>query len=191
VQTAVEAALEVLQGLGATLHEVEWPSVKLSNSATWTIILAEASAYHRPWFRTRPEDYSEQVRNDLTLGERVAASDYIQAQRARTVLTQEVAEVLSEVDALVTSMLANTAPEIGQTHIEIGGKVKEINPVFIRLADPFNLTGLPAISVPCGFGQDGLPIGLQIAAATEGTVLQLAHAYEQATDWHTRRPPLA
>jgi aspartyl-tRNA(Asn)/glutamyl-tRNA(Gln) amidotransferase subunit A len=190
VEAAVEQALEVLRGLGATLVDVEWPAVKLSNSATWTIILAEASAYHRPWFRERPQDYSEETRADLELGARVSASDYIQAQRARTVLKQQVNEVLTQVDALVTPMLAITAPKIGQTTIEVGGKVKEINPVFIRLADPFNLTGLPAISVPCGFSTDGLPIGLQVAAATEDTVLQVAQAYESATDWHTRRPPL-
>jgi aspartyl-tRNA(Asn)/glutamyl-tRNA(Gln) amidotransferase subunit A len=190
VEAAVEAGLEVLRGLGATLVEIEWPAVKLSNSATWTIILAEASAYHRPWFRRRPEAYSAETRHNLELGEQVAASDYIQAQRARTVLKQQVNEVLAQVDALLTPMLAITAPKIGQTTIEVGGKVKEINPVFIRLADPFNLTGLPAISVPCGFGQDGLPIGLQIAAGTDAMVLQVAHAYECATDWHTRRPPL-
>ena len=190
VEAAVEQALEVLRGLGATLLDVEWPAVKLSNSATWTIILAEASAYHRPWFRTRPEAYSAETRHNLELGEQVAASDYIQAQRARTVLKQQVKEVLAQVDALVTPMLAITAPKIGQTTIEVAGKVKEINPVFIRLADPFNLTGLPAISIPCGFGQDGLPIGLQIAAATEQAVLGVAQAYESATDWHTRRPSL-
>jgi aspartyl-tRNA(Asn)/glutamyl-tRNA(Gln) amidotransferase subunit A len=190
VEAAVEQALNVLRGLGATLMDVEWPAVKLSNSATWTIILAEASAYHRPWFRERPQDYSDEIRGNLELGERVAASDYIQAQRARTILKQQIREVLTRVDALVTPMLAITAPKIGQATIEIGGKIKEINPVFIRLADPFNLTGLPAISVPCGFSTDRLPIGLQIAAATEATVLQVAQAYESATDWHTRRPPL-
>jgi aspartyl-tRNA(Asn)/glutamyl-tRNA(Gln) amidotransferase subunit A len=190
VEAAVEQALDVLNGLGATLVDVEWPAVKLSNSATWTIILAEASAYHRPWLRERPQDYSDATRADLELGERVAATDYIQAQRARTVLKQQVEAVLAQVDALVTPMLAITAPKIGQTTVEVGGKVKEINPVFIRLADPFNLTGQPAISVPCGFSTDGLPIGLQIAAATEDAVLQVAQAYESATDWHTRRPPL-
>jgi aspartyl-tRNA(Asn)/glutamyl-tRNA(Gln) amidotransferase subunit A len=190
VEAAVEAALDTLRGLGATLVEVAWPSVALSNSATWTIILAEASAYHRPWFRERPQDYSDSTRADLELGERVAASDYIQAQRTRTVLKHELDDILAGVDALVTPMLAITPPRIGQTSVEVGGKVKEVNPVFIRLADPFNLTGLPAISVPCGFGRDGLPIGLQIAATTESAVLQIAQAYESATDWHTRRPPL-
>jgi aspartyl-tRNA(Asn)/glutamyl-tRNA(Gln) amidotransferase subunit A len=192
VAAAVDAALTTLSDLGAVLVDTEWPGVDVSNSATWTIILAEASAYHRPWFRTRPEDYAAETRHNLELGEFVPASDYIQAQRVRTVLQASVRELLHSVDALVTPSLAITAPRIGQTTVEVGGKVKEINPVFIRLADPFNLTGLPAISVPCGFGADGLPIGLQIAAApfAEDTVLRVAAAYEASTTWHTRRPAL-
>jgi aspartyl-tRNA(Asn)/glutamyl-tRNA(Gln) amidotransferase subunit A len=192
VEAALEGALVALRELGAVLVDVEWPGVEVSNSATWTIILAEASAYHRPWFRTRPEAYSAETRANLELGEFLPAGDYVQAQRVRSVLKASVREVLQRVDALVTPSLAITPPRIGQTAVEVGGKVKAINPVFIRLADPFNLTGLPAISVPCGFGTDGLPIGLQIAAApfAEDTVLRIAAAYEAATDWHVRRPTL-
>jgi aspartyl-tRNA(Asn)/glutamyl-tRNA(Gln) amidotransferase subunit A len=192
VEVAVENALDVLRAQRATLQEVDWPDVHLSNSATWTIILAESSAYHRPWFRSRPNDYSAQTRANLELAEFMPAADYVQAQRVRSVLQQQVGDLLQGVDALVTPALAITAPRIGQTTVEVGGKVKEINPVFIRLADAFNLTGLPAISVPCGFGVDGLPIGLQIAAApfAESMVVRIARAFEAATDWHTRRPPL-
>ena len=192
VETAVNQALDVLRSLDAELVDVDWPGVELSNSVTWTIIMGEASAYHRAWFRERPDDYSAETRANLELAMTLPAADYVQAQRARAVLQQRVAEVLSGVDALVTPALAITAPRIGQTRVNVGGKVKEINPVFIRLADPFNVTGLPAISVPCGFGLDGLPIGLQIAAApfAEEVVLRVANAYEQATDWHRRRPLL-
>ena len=192
VEAAVEDALSVLRELGAELVDVDWPGVELSNSVTWTIVMGEAGAYHRAWFRERPDDYSAETRANLELAMTLPAADYVQAQRARTVLQQRVADVLSGVDALVTPALAITAPRIGQTTVNVGGKLKEINPVFIRLADPFNVTGLPAISVPCGFGVDGLPIGLQIAAApfTEDKVLRVAHAYEQATEWHTKRPVL-
>jgi aspartyl-tRNA(Asn)/glutamyl-tRNA(Gln) amidotransferase subunit A len=192
VEAAVENALEILRALGADVCDVDWPDVHLSNSATWTIILAEASAYHRRWFRSRPHDYSAETRAHLQLAESLPAADYVQAQRARSVLQRQVGELLNEVDALVTPTLAITPPRIGQTTVEVGGKVKEINPVFIRLADPFNLTGLPAISVPCGFGENGLPIGLQVAAPphAESTVLRIARAYESATEWHTRRPAL-
>jgi len=107
-------------------------------------------------------------------------------------LQRQVAEVMSGVDALVTPSLQITAPRIGQTTVEIGGKVKDINPVFIRLTDPFNVTGQPAISLPCGFGDDGLPIGLQVAGPPSGEeiVLRIAAAYESATPWHLQRPRL-
>jgi aspartyl-tRNA(Asn)/glutamyl-tRNA(Gln) amidotransferase subunit A len=192
VEAAVEDALRTLRELGAVVTDVDWPGVDVSNSATWTIILAEASAYHRPWFRTRPEAYSDETRANLELGEFLPAGDYVQAQRVRRVMQAQVRALLRDLDALVTPALAITSPRIGQTTVEVGGKVKEINPVFIRLADPFNLTGLPAISVPCGFGTSGLPIGLQIAAApfAEQTVLRIAAAYEAHTDWHARRPVL-
>ena len=192
VSQALERALQTLRDLGAELVEVTWPGVWLSNSITWTIILAEASAYHREWFRDRPQAYSEETRHNLLIGARLSAADYVQAQRARRVLQQQAAEVMSRIDALVTPSLQITAPRIGQTTVEVGGKVKDINPVFIRLTDPFNVTGQPAISVPCGFGTDGLPIGLQIAGppAGEEMVLRVAAAYEAATPWHLRRPPL-
>jgi aspartyl-tRNA(Asn)/glutamyl-tRNA(Gln) amidotransferase subunit A len=192
VATATERALDLLRELGAVLVDIEWPDVALSNSVTWTIILAEASSYHRPWLRTRAEDYSADTRADLKLGERVTATDYLQAQRVRSILQQQVLSVLSEVDALVTPMLAMSPPKIGQTTVDIGGKTRQVNPVFIRMADPFNVSGLPAISVPCGFDRQGLPIGLQIAAApfAESTVLRVARAYEAHTEWHLARPPL-
>jgi aspartyl-tRNA(Asn)/glutamyl-tRNA(Gln) amidotransferase subunit A len=190
VEAAIDHALEVLRDLGAELVEVEWPGVELSNSVTWTIVMAEASAYHRQWFRDRPAEYSAETRAHLELAETLPAADYVQAQRARSVLRHNVQAVLGGVDALVTPALAITSPRVGQTTVTLGGKMKEINPVFIRLADPFNVTGLPAISVPCGFGTDGLPIGLQVAAApfAELMVLRVARAYEQATVWHTKRP---
>jgi aspartyl-tRNA(Asn)/glutamyl-tRNA(Gln) amidotransferase subunit A len=192
VGAAVEHALETLHDLGAQLVDVVWPDVHLSNSITWTIVLAEASAYHRAWFRSRPEAYSEETRRNLMLGEQLPAADYVQAQRARTVLQRQATDVLAGIDALVTPTLQITAPRIAQTTVEVGGKLREINPVFIRLCDPFNVTGQPAISVPCGFDANGLPIGLHIAGApfAEDTVLRVAAAYESATDWHLQRPPL-
>jgi aspartyl-tRNA(Asn)/glutamyl-tRNA(Gln) amidotransferase subunit A len=193
VAAAVERALDSLREMGATLVDVAWPDVDRSNSITWTIILGEASAYHRSWLQTRPEAYSEETRQNLRIGERLTAAEYVQAQRARSVVQRRAAEVMTGVDALVTPSLQITAPRIGQASVELGGKVKDINPVFIRLSDPFNVTGQPAISVPCGFGDNGLPIGLQIAGRPfdEEMVLRVASAFESATPWHLQRPALA
>lgn len=192
VEAAVRTALEVLRDLGASLRDVDWPTARYSNSATWSIILAEARAYHLPWIRSRPHDYGPDVRTNLEQAEFLPAASYVQAQRIRSVMLREIEALLGQVDVLVTPMLAISPPRIGQATVEVGGKVKQVNPVFIRLADPFNLTGLPAISVPCGFSSDGLPIGLQIAARpfAEQTALRVAQAYEASTGWHLRRPPL-
>ena len=124
----------------------------------------------------------------------IPASLYHRAQRARQLLRKRLIETLEEFDVLVGPVVSTPAPEI-----------KEVQRVFVSEADvrqrifgarslttPFNLAGLPAISIPCGFSEDGLPIGLQIAgrAFDEATVLGVSAAYEGATDWHTRRPPI-
>jgi aspartyl-tRNA(Asn)/glutamyl-tRNA(Gln) amidotransferase subunit A len=192
VEAAVRRAIAALEGLGATVQAVELPSARYSNSATWTIILAEASSYHRAWLRTRGAEYGADVRANLQQGEFLPATDYLQAQRVRTVMRREVRAALERVDALVAPMLAIVSPKIGQETVRVGGKERPINPVFIRLAAPFNLTGLPALAVPCGFSRAGLPIGLQLAGRPfdEATVLRLGYAYEQSTDWHRASPPL-
>ena len=121
------------------------------------------------------------------------AANYVQAQRARSAMRREVDTLLEGADALVTPALAITPPRIDETTAEVGGKIKQINPVLIPRTDPFNLTGSPAIAVPCGFGRDGRPTGLQVVgrAFEEQLVLRIARAYEATTDWHLRRPPLA
>src|SRR5205823_9722317 len=110
VLAAIEGALEVLRDLGGILVDVDWPAVHLSNSATWTIILAEASAFHRAWFRAHPEQYSPETRANLELGELLPAADYVQAQRARAVLQRQARDIYARVDAVVTPMLAITPP---------------------------------------------------------------------------------
>lgn len=192
VGTTVRDALNVLTKCGAELVEVEWNSVKHSNSITWTIILAEAAAYHRRWQSIEGDSYEVSTRANLEQGCFLPATAYVQAQRARTVLVDDANRVLKDVDALITPTLPITAPEIGQETVELGGKTREINPVFIRLTNPFNVTGFPAISVPCGFGNDGLPIGLQIATgrSDESTLLHVAGVYEKATDWCRNRQNL-
>src|SRR5690606_26629627 len=103
-----------------------------------------------------------------------------------------MAAVLSEVDVLVTPTLPMTATAIGQEMITIRGVEQTVFAALLRNTEPFDLTGLPALVVPCGFSAEGLPFSMQIAgrAYDEATVLRVGHAYQQATDWHTRRPQL-
>jgi aspartyl-tRNA(Asn)/glutamyl-tRNA(Gln) amidotransferase subunit A len=193
VETAVRQATDVLTGLGASLHTVSWPALRYVTLAALIIVLVEASAYHDVWIRTRPQDYAPDIALRLKWGLLLPASAYVKAQRLRALLCREAAQLWRQVDVLVTPATMLAAPLPGQTHVRIGERQMSTREAILRLMRPFNLTGLPAISIPCGFSATGLPIGLQIAGKPfdEATVLRVAHAYERQTHWHRRQPPIA
>jgi len=167
--------------------EVEIPSLQQA-SAIWLAVAGpEAAAFHRRNLEERPEDFSEQVRVRLQLGLRLRAVDYLDGLDRQRQLRAEVEEQYTKIDVLATPATAFTASRIED---ELSDSARGVH--LHRFTCPFNLTGQPAISLPCGFDSQGLPIGLQIVGRPfdEETVLRVAHAYEQATDWHTRRPPL-
>ncbi len=181
----VEAVLPVLEGLGAIIEEIELPHVEDAFKGGTLTIVTEGATYHTDHLRTRPEAFSPQCRADLELGHLYKATDYLQAQRLRRHLMTELAEIMAPLDALIMP----TAP-ITSTPIE--GNPPN-HPVYrVRNTIPFNFFGLPAISIPCGFSSENLPIGLQIVgkAFDEAGILQIAQAYEQATDWGVQRPAL-
>ncbi len=185
VALAIEVALPVLESLGAEVLEVELPDIEDAFKAGTLTIVVEGATYHAARLRERPEGFSPQCRADLELGHFYKATDYLQAQRLRRHLMTEVAKVMAPLDALIMP----TSP-ITATPIE-GNPAN--HPVYrVRNTIPFNFLSLPAISLPCGFSVQGLPIGLQIVgkAFDEAGVLQIAHAYEQATDWHRQHPDL-
>jgi aspartyl-tRNA(Asn)/glutamyl-tRNA(Gln) amidotransferase subunit A len=186
VMAGVEATLPVFESLGAIIEEIELPHIEDAFKAGTLTILSEGATYHADHLTSRPEAFSPQCRSDFSLGRLYKATDYIQAQRLRRHLMEEVAKIMAPVDALVmpTSPITATPAE---------GNPPD-HPVYrVRNTIPFNFLSLPAISIPCGFSNDGLPIGLQIVgkAFDEAGILQIAHAYEEATDWDARRPPLS
>ncbi|HLY67929.1 MAG TPA: amidase, partial [Chloroflexota bacterium] len=185
VLQAFEAALGVLKSLGAQVIDVDGTAFAEARAANTIILIAEAYAYHEANLKSRPQDYGA-VRDRFREGSLISAADYIQAQRARTAISQQVGEILREVDAIVTPAGARVAASYADYDPETSFRTPSFTNVY-------NLTGLPAISVPSGFSSAKLPIGLQIAgrAFDETTVLRLAHTYEQATDWHTQAPLLA
>jgi aspartyl-tRNA(Asn)/glutamyl-tRNA(Gln) amidotransferase subunit A len=193
VEGAIRQAIEVLRRLGASLHDVSWPALRYVTLAALIIVLVEASAFHDTWIRTRPKDYSPDIALRLKWGLLLPASAYLKAQRLRTLLCREVAQLWRQVDVLITPATMLAAPHPRETHVRIGDRQMSTREAILRLMRPFNLTGLPAISIPCAFTSTGLPIGLQIAGKPfdEATVLRVAHAYEQQTDWHRRQPPRA
>lgn len=203
VRDAVEQALRVLEGLGAVRVEVAIPHVELSAAVGIGILVPEASALHQSWLRQRASDYDQGTRTMLEVGELLLATHYLRALRARTLIKESFRKVFTEhrLDALVTPTEPTAATKIDQRTVTFEDVGEEaFFSVFVRETIPFNLAGLPALSVPCGFsppsgGVDigpNLPIGLHIAGRPfdESTVLRIGFAYQSATDWHRRRPPL-
>ena len=185
VVSVVERGLEVLQELGANLEEVTIPSLEYVRAANMVIMLSEGYAFHAKNLKARAQDYGKVVRDRLRMGGLFSAGDYIQAQRARQVAKKEFAEVLRRVDVLVTPTMtqpATTFESFDPTSIFRGRS----------FAAPFNLTGLPAMSVPAGFTGDGLPVGMQVVGKPfdEPTVFRVAYTYQQYARWFERRPPI-
>jgi aspartyl-tRNA(Asn)/glutamyl-tRNA(Gln) amidotransferase subunit A len=189
----VEAAVKALEGLGASVQDVNLELPKHAAAASYAVISPEAYAYHEGWIKTRPRDYGADVRQRLLVGAFVSGADYLKGQRVRALIRDEVDRALGKLDVLVCATTPMPAPAVGQNEVAIGAETQPVRPNLIRFTRPFNLTGHPAASVPCGFTAAGLPVGLQIIGRPfdEATVLRAADAYQRVTDWHTRRPPAA
>ena len=158
---------------------------------SFEIVVAEAVAYHWKWLKKRGKDYGEDVRSRIEGGFGQLSRTYLEAQQRRQLYTESFEQVLESVDVLVAPTLPVVAPRIGETEVREDRAVEDVRAALLRLTRPGNLTGLPALSIPCGFSMDGLPIGLQLIGRRfgEGTILRVAYAYEQATPWHRMFPP--
>jgi aspartyl-tRNA(Asn)/glutamyl-tRNA(Gln) amidotransferase subunit A len=187
IAKAVAAAVEVLRKLTATVGEAMLPSASAPFDEIYNIVRGvEAYAYHSKWIAESPEKYQASTRQRIIQNSAdVKALTYVQTRREVDLLRREVKKVFASVDLLITPTVPGPPVPIAEG--------AEGTAVSIRNTSPFDVLGMPAISVPCGFTTSGLPIGLQIAGApfAESTVLALAHSYEQATEWHRRIPPLA
>ncbi len=211
VREAVTAAIEVLRSLGAQIRAVSLPYTEYALPAYYILAPAEASSNlarydgvrygHRTeratnhvdlFEKTREEGFGAEVKQRIMIGTYALSAGYydafyLKAQKVRTLVQRDFDQAWQTCDALVTP----TAPTVA---FGIGEKVDD--PLAMKLSDiltiPANMAGIPALSLPCGFSPDGLPIGMQLMgpAFSEETLLRIAHAYEQATDWHTRRPGL-
>ena len=191
VRQLVEEALRKLGELGASVREVSWPLYHYYESISTPILLAEGAAAYRGLVSEKGARLCPPLRMRLETGLFVSAPDYLQAQQARLLFNRESRRLLEQVDLLAGPSTPITATKIGVTDVDIGGKTMGVIAAHTQYLSAFNLNGLPALTLPCGFA-GGLPVGLQLAGRPfeEGTVLRAAQAYEQATDWHRRRPPL-
>ena len=184
VAAAVLAATEELRQLGAAVEEVVVPGMEEATAWALTMIVADATAFHETRLRDHPDDFGPAVLARLQTAASIGAVQYAQARRAQAELQATLRDLFLGLDLLVCPTSPIVAPPIEATDAATRS--------LARHTAPFNLAGVPAASVPCGFSSEGLPIGLMIAGRwwEEATVLRAAHAYQQATDWHKRRPAL-
>ena len=190
VRAAWQAALLVLREEGAEVVDVELPLAAIE--VYRTIQKPEASLAHmqKGWLSEHRDDYTALTLQRLLEGQQIPAVAYLHALHQRRIFSNSMRTVLRQVDALVLPTLPIPAVLIEQANqeISIGGVAENATTALLRLTMPFNLASLPAISFPCGFTTNGLPVGLQVAGRPfeESTVLRIAHAYQQLTDWHRR-----
>jgi aspartyl-tRNA(Asn)/glutamyl-tRNA(Gln) amidotransferase subunit A len=184
-QAVFDDALKTLEELGAKIIEIDGKPFSLARKANQTILVAEGYAYHEKTFQRAPQKLGSTVRRRMLEGAFLSAADYITALRARTRLNEQMLENFSRADIFATPTVARP-PDAFDT---MDPNEQNLRPSF---TNPFNLTGLPAISVPCGFTEGDLPVGLQIAAQpfAEAACFRVAYAYERATEWHKRKPAL-
>ncbi|MBI4506313.1 MAG: amidase [Chloroflexi bacterium] len=192
VAAACQHALETFRGLGATVVEVDIPHLREAGPISTAMIFAEASSYHERWFPARAAEYSAEVRERLLLGRTISALDYLRAQRARRLLIEEFRAALSQADVLAAPTVAFPPPRFDEPTVDVGSRREDTALAVVQLTRPHNVAGLPTLALPVGFTPGGLPVGMQLAGRPweEATVLRVGQAYEQATDWHRRRPPV-
>jgi aspartyl-tRNA(Asn)/glutamyl-tRNA(Gln) amidotransferase subunit A len=183
---AIDAALDVFRGLGAEIRDVTLSPLPEWHAAGYIILLGETYAVHEAWLKQHPEKYGEIFRDRVVLGATISGATYLQAVRRRRELIAEIEQATLGLDILVSVSQTGEAPRIDEVS-------KWATAALPSYTLPFNLTGWPAMSVCCGFGSGGLPLGIQLAARPfeDALLLRVADAYERATDWRGRRPALA
>ncbi len=193
VETLVRAAIAQLESEGAQLVPVTLPLIEHYMAVEFGLCLPEASAYHQDMLRERADKYEDDVRTFLEIGEVIPATTYIKALRVRERIKNGWRAMFDSIDVLAAPTVPATAAKVGQENFtwRDGGE-ESITSAYVRHSCPANLTGLPSITVPCGFSGDGLPVGMQILGRPfdEATVLRAAKAYESATDWRARSPDI-
>lgn len=188
VQDAVSEALEVLRKEGARIVEVRLPEMRELLRCWHLVTAAEAAFAHREYFPARAEDYGTGLRALLEAGSGVAAPEYARAELLRRRFRAELEALFECVDLIGAPSFFAPAPEANQTGAEPRVELADL----LRFTAPYDFSGSPTLSVPCGFSPDGLPLSLQLIAGQlqEELLCRAGRAYERATDWHSRRPPI-
>lgn len=191
VRDAIRAAAAVLVDAGADVDEIDVHELEGDTlDALMDILLPEASYYHREWIPNREPDYTETVFERLSAGLKITAVSYFTALDTRERLRQRIREIQDTVDLFLLPTSATAATPLEVTTVEVTDDDQRLTNL-MRMTGPFDVTGQPALSLPCGFTESGLPIAMQIVGREfeDRLVLRAGHAYQSRTDWHRRRPP--
>ncbi|MDP6467118.1 MAG: amidase [Pirellulaceae bacterium] len=191
VSQAVEVGIDRLVSLGCERIDVILPHLAEVLGAHRAIIFSEASSYHQPFLAERADRYGDDIRPLLQGGLLLPAVDYLKGQRVRRVVGKAWANVFASIDCLLTPTTPIVATRFGQRTAALPGGERQLVRAYLDFSLPFNLTGHPALSIPCGFSKEGLPIGVHLVGGPfeEGTILRIAHQYQRQTDWHQRTAP--
>jgi aspartyl-tRNA(Asn)/glutamyl-tRNA(Gln) amidotransferase subunit A len=191
VRQQVLAAHTALGRMGAEIQEVKLERIQETVDLAADIIFPEALTFHWEWLKNRPGDYGEDLRTRMQSRTTQAAVTYLQALEKRRQYAESLKKVMETVDVLAVPTIPIVAPRIGEQEVKIGRSTENVRVALLRLTFPGNLAGLPAISLPCGFSPEKLPIGLQLIGRSfdEATLLRVALAFEQFTPWHKMFPP--
>jgi aspartyl-tRNA(Asn)/glutamyl-tRNA(Gln) amidotransferase subunit A len=195
VAEAFEQAKDVLRSIGAEVVESPWAEAASARAASFVINRVETVAVHERGLREHADRYAPEMRLRLEANALYPALGYLDAQRARQAVKRSMAALFAEhrLDALIAPTCPGVAAPADDLNVDYeNGERESVHLAYTRLTMPFNATGQPVLSVPCGFDERGLPIGLQIAGRPfdEAGVCRIGHAYEQAAGWFERRPPM-
>ena len=191
VEVAIEAALEVYDGMDVEIVEVTLPDQDELNALSNVITRSEAATLHRKWLRTRRDDYSPQVRRRIEIGLAVPATRYIEALSLRSHHLQRLIDaVFTKCDALILPSVGEASPTLAELDV---GDSEALPAMLMRLTGytrPLNYYGVPALTVPAGFSESGLPLGFQLVGRPfdETRLFQLAGAFQGVTDHHHKAP---
>ena len=194
VKASYEAALKNLEQLGAVLIEVDVPMMGADIAALFVLAISEGATVHEQRLKEHKDKFGADVIAALTAVEHFSPMDYIKALQRQAELTQQMSELLEYIDVLATPTMAFPVQKIGINEVEVNEQLQDFFTVTTHNSAPFNLTGHPAISLPCGLLERNLPVGLQLVAANykERLLLQIAYAYETAflSDFYVERSKL-
>ncbi len=194
VAKGLEGAVQELRAAGASVVDVSLPMFPLGGMICGGLTDAEGAYVHRHRLRERPQDFDFASRRRLLYGSLVSATEYVKLTRLRMLMTRQIMGLLGDVDVLITPTQAEVAPKL-QTATGLTSKDAVQRQFFGSRAHrgTFSLAGVPSLSVPVGFSADGLPLSMQLVGRhfAENTLFQVGHAYQQRTQWHEARPPLA